>query len=126
MDTAAKVHKLMRGDPTVLPAREVFRMATMGGARALGLSDRIGSLEPGKLADIALVDVRAPELTPLFDVYSQLVYAIKGAHVRTVLVGGRVIVRDRVMTTVDTAEVVARVSQTQQRIRDAVNGASSQ
>lgn len=116
MDTAAKAHKLMRGDPTAMPAREVFRMATMGGARALGLSERIGSLETGKLADIVLIDLTAPELSPLYDVYSQLVYTIKGGHVRTVLVGGRVVVREREMLTLNAAEVVGRVRQIQQRI----------
>lgn len=116
MDTAAKAHKLVRNDPTVLPAREVFKMATLGGARALGLEDRIGSIEPGKQADLVLVDVSQPETTPLYDVYSQLVYAIKGAAVRTVLVAGRVVVRDRKMLTVDAAEVMARSRALQARI----------
>jgi len=108
MDATAKVHKLVRRDPTAMPAREVFRLATHGGARALGLGDRVGSLEAGKLADLVLVDVESPEATPLHDVYSQLVYALKGASVRTVVVGGRVVLRDRTMTTLDTAEVLAR------------------
>jgi 5-methylthioadenosine/S-adenosylhomocysteine deaminase len=116
MDTAAKVHKLVRNDPTVMPAREVFRMATIGGALALGLGDRIGSIEPGKEADLVLIDTRIPELTPLYDVYSHLVYAVKGAHVRTVLIGGRVVVKDRVMTTVDVGEVMARSREIQKRI----------
>ena len=98
MDTAAKVHKLVRSDPTVMPAKEVFRMATRGGAKALGLDALVGSLEAGKRADVVLIDVRQPELTPMYDVYSHLVYAIKGAHVKTVLVDGRVILRDRKMT----------------------------
>ena len=118
MDFAAKAHKLVRGDPTVLPARDVFRMATIGGARALGMADRLGSIERGKQADLVLVDVRSPELTPLYDVYSHLVYAIKGHAVRTVLVGGRVVVRDRRMLTVDTAEVMARARALQKRILD--------
>ncbi len=116
MDFAAKAHKLERRDPTVLPAREVFRMATRGGARALGLSDRIGSIEPGKQADLVVVDVSQPELTPLYDVYSHLVYAIKGASVRTVLVGGRVVLKDRRMLTLDTAEVLARTEVLKRRI----------
>jgi 5-methylthioadenosine/S-adenosylhomocysteine deaminase len=116
MDTAAKVHKLVRGDPTVMPARDVFRLATIDAARALGLSDRIGSLEPGKLADLAIVELDVPELTPLYDVYSHLVYAIKGSHVRTVVVDGKVVVRERRMTTVDTDQVLARCRQIQRRI----------
>ena len=110
MDTAAKVHKLFREDPTVMPARTVFEMATRGGAKALGLGDRIGSIEVGKRADLVLIDLSAPELHPLYDVYSHLVYAVKGAHVRTVVVDGRVIVKDRKITTVDVDEVLQRVA----------------
>jgi 5-methylthioadenosine/S-adenosylhomocysteine deaminase len=118
MDTAAKVHKLVRGDPTVLPARQVFELATLGGARVLGLADRIGSIEVGKQADLVLVDTRQPELTPLHDPYSQLVYAVDGGHVRTVVVAGRIVVRDRRMTTVDADEVMARVEKIAERIRN--------
>ncbi len=108
MDFAAKVHKVVRRDPTAMSAREVFRLATRGGARALGLGDRIGSLEAGKLADLVLVDVTSPEATPLHDVYSHLVYTLKGGSVRTVIVGGRIVLRDRAMATLDTAEVLQR------------------
>jgi 5-methylthioadenosine/S-adenosylhomocysteine deaminase len=116
MDTAAKVHKLYREDPTVLPAPVVFRMATMGGAEALGLADEIGSLESGKLADIVLIDVDRPELTPLYDVYSQLVYVIKGPYVSSVLVGGKFVVRDHKVLTVDVEEVMAKARELQQKI----------
>jgi 5-methylthioadenosine/S-adenosylhomocysteine deaminase len=68
----------------------------------------VGSLESGKLADLVLVDASSPEATPLYDVYSQLVYTLKGSSVRTVVVGGRVVLRDRQSTTLDTAEVLAR------------------
>lgn len=116
MDTAAKLHKLVREDPTAMPATTVFHMATMGGARALGLDDRLGSLEAGKLADIVLIDVRAPELTPLYDVYSHLVYAIKGGHVSTVLVGGQVVVRDGDVVTVDEIGVMKKANELKQQI----------
>jgi len=118
MDIAARVHKLFREDPTVMPARVVFKMATLGGARALGMGDRIGSIEAGKQADLVLVDLRQPELTPLYDPYSHLVYAIKGGHVRTVLVGGRVVVRDGKMTTLDAEEVMARANVIRSHIRN--------
>jgi len=117
MDSVAKVHKLFRHDPTVLPAREVFRLATLGGARALGLGDRIGSIEKGKQADLVLVDASGAEATPLHDVYSQLVYALKGGSVRTVVVAGRVVVRDRRVTTLNEAEVLARARAIAARIR---------
>jgi 5-methylthioadenosine/S-adenosylhomocysteine deaminase len=120
MDTTAKVHKLVRSDPTVMPARDVFRMATRGGAKALGLDALVGSLEAGKRADVVLVDLRAPELTPIYDVYSHLVYAIKGGNVRTVLVDGRVVVRDRKMTTVDESEVLAKGREIQKRIQESL------
>ncbi|MGH9333449.1 MAG: amidohydrolase family protein [Vicinamibacteria bacterium] len=120
MDTAAKVHKLYRSDPTVLPAREVFRMATRGGAKALGLDSLVGSLEEGKRADVVLIDLDRPELTPLYDVYSHLVYAIKGAHVTTVVIDGRVVVRDRKMTTVDERKVMERAREIQKRILESL------
>jgi 5-methylthioadenosine/S-adenosylhomocysteine deaminase len=116
MDTAAKVHKLFRGDPTVLPAKIVFEMATLGGARALGLDERVGSIEAGKLADIVLVDARDPSLVPLYDVYSHLVYAVKGGDVATVVVNGRVVVREGRMTTVDEEEVMAKARELKARV----------
>ncbi len=120
MDTAAKLHKIVRRDPTLLDARTVFEMATLGGARALGLEDRVGSIEEGKLADLVLIDLSAPELVPLYDVYSHLVYTIKGGHVTTVIVDGRIVVRDRNVVTVDTAEVVAKARELQVKIRESL------
>jgi 5-methylthioadenosine/S-adenosylhomocysteine deaminase len=117
MDAVAKVHKLFRRDPTVMPARDVLRLATRDGARSLGLGDRVGSIEKGKLADLVLVDATGPEAIPLHDVYSQLVYTLKGGAVRTVVVGGRVVLRDRRSTTLDTAEVLARARAIAGRIR---------
>jgi len=116
MDTCAKIHKLQAGNPAAMPAKQVFMLATLGGAKALGLEKQIGSLEKGKRGDVVLIDLRAPELTPLYDVYSQLVYAIKGGHVETVVVDGRVIVEGREVQTVDTAEVVARSRAIQTKI----------
>jgi 5-methylthioadenosine/S-adenosylhomocysteine deaminase len=116
MMTAAKMHKAFRNDTTAMAARDVLAMATIGGARALGLADRIGSIEAGKLADLAIVDPRVPELTPLYDVYSALVYTAKGADVRTVIVDGRVVVRDRKVTTMDADTVMSHARTIQQRI----------
>jgi len=120
MDTAAKVHKLYRSDPTVMPAKEVFRVATRGGAKALGLDSLVGSLEVGKRADVVLIDLNQPELTPMYDVYSHLVYAIKGANVRTVVVDGRVVVRDRKMTTLDEKKVMEKAREIQKRILESL------
>lgn len=120
MDTAAKLHKFAAGDPTRLPAETVFRMATAGGARVLGLQDRIGSLEVGKLADIVLVETRRPGLTPLYRPYSHLVYAVRGSDVRTVLVNGRVVVRDREILTVDEEAVMAKAREFRDRAAEVV------
>ena len=117
MDTAAKVHKLYRQDPTAMPARDVFRMATIGAAEALGLADDVGSIEPGKLADLVLIDLDKPELTPLYNVYSHLVYVIKGPFVRSVMVGGEWVVRDREVLTMEVEEVLTKARQIQERIR---------
>ena len=93
-------------------------MATMGGARVLNLHDEIGSLEPGKRADIVLVDTRRPGLTPLYRVYSHLVYAARGSDVTTVIVNGRVVVRDREILTVDEEEVMERARGFGDRVRE--------
>ncbi len=118
MDAAAKLQKFMLGDPAALPAETVFRMATMGGARVLNLHDEIGSLEPGKRADIVLVDTRRPGMTPLYRVYSHLVYAARGSDVTTVIVNGRVVVRDREILTVDEEEVMERARGFGDRVRE--------
>ena len=120
MDAAAKLHKFVSGDPSVLPAETVFRMATAGGARALNLHDRIGSLEPGKLADVVLLDVGRPGLTPLYRVYSHLVYAARGSDVTTVLVNGRVVVENGQVVTLDEAEIMERARGFGGQIREVV------
>jgi 5-methylthioadenosine/S-adenosylhomocysteine deaminase len=107
-DLAAKLQKLVRNDPQALPATKAFEMATMGGARVLGLEKEIGSLETGKRADLITIDLNAPNAVPLYDVYSQLVYALKGANVRDVVINGREVVRDRRCVTLDSPAVLAK------------------
>jgi 5-methylthioadenosine/S-adenosylhomocysteine deaminase len=85
-------------------------MATLGGARALGMEDRIGSLETGKRADIVVVDVSGARMTPMYNPVSHLVYAAKGADVRHVVVEGRIVMRDRAVLTLDERAVVARAA----------------
>jgi 5-methylthioadenosine/S-adenosylhomocysteine deaminase len=101
MDTAAKLHKLTTGDPKVLTAEEALALATIGGARALHMDSDIGSLETGKRADIVVVDLDALNQTPRYNIYSHLVYATKAAEVRTVVIEGRVVMRDRRLLTLD-------------------------
>jgi 5-methylthioadenosine/S-adenosylhomocysteine deaminase len=109
MDTAAKVHKVNRLDPTVMDAATVLRMATIDAARVLGLGHAIGSLEPGKRADLIVVDTSKPHLTPMYDPVSHLVYAVNGGDVRHVVINGRVVMADRELLTIDLDEVLGEV-----------------
>ncbi|MBW2108703.1 MAG: amidohydrolase [Deltaproteobacteria bacterium] len=95
MDTLAKLHKVQTLDPTVLDARTVVKMATLDGACVLGLDACIGSLEPGKKADLIIVDVDQPHLVPMYNVYSHLVYTVSGHDVVTAIVNGRILMQDR-------------------------------
>lgn len=101
MDTAAKLHKLISNDPKVLNAEQAFEMATIRGARALHLEDKIGSIETGKLADIVILDFDSLNQTPFYSVYSSLVYATKANDVRTVIINGKVVMRDKRLLTLD-------------------------
>ncbi|MBN1264920.1 MAG: amidohydrolase family protein [Anaerolineales bacterium] len=89
------------GDPTFNPALDVVRMATSDAARAMGLGEKLGSLEPGKYADLIMIELNKPHLTPLFDVYSQLVYAVGREDVSDVFIHGKAVMRDRRLLTLD-------------------------
>ena len=106
MRLAATLQAVRRG-PGALPAREVLWMATRGGARALGLEDQIGSIEPGKRADLIAVDRDRPHLQPDRDPWSTLVYAARGPDVRLTMVDGEVLVDDFALTRVDALAVAA-------------------
>ncbi|MBB3950171.1 amidohydrolase family protein [Aureimonas jatrophae] len=103
--------KLLAGSRRPLPARDVVRMATVEGARALGLEARIGSLEPGKQADLLRVDLSAARLQPIYDTHAALVFAATPADIRATMVAGRWLMRDRVVETVDEAKAVADARQ---------------
>jgi 5-methylthioadenosine/S-adenosylhomocysteine deaminase len=109
MGTAAKLHKVIQMDSTVMDAKTVLKMATINGAKALGLEDRVGSIEPGKLADLIIVDTRKPHLAPMHSYYSQLVYAASGADVKTSIIGGRVVMHDRELLLVDLPSIMQDV-----------------
>ncbi len=113
---AALLQKVTTGDPTVLPAPAVLELATLGGARALSLADRIGSITPGKEADLVLVDLEHPRLTPRHDVLSLLAYSGQDGDVDTVLVAGRVVVRDGRVLTVDEERVRAEAAARARRL----------
>ncbi len=101
MDTAAKLHKLTSNDPKTLPAETAFEMATIRGARALHLDKITGSIETGKRADIAIVDLDSLNQVPYFNIYSALVYSTKASDVRTVIINGRVVMLDRRLLTLN-------------------------
>ncbi|MGD9497716.1 MAG: amidohydrolase family protein [Armatimonadota bacterium] len=113
---AALIAKVRENDPTAVPAQAALRMATIGGAQALHLSDRIGSLEPGKRCDCILVDLREPHLQPGHNPVSDLIYAARASDVRTTIVNGRVLMRDRELLTIDLQETVAHVTASAARL----------
>lgn len=119
MKYAALLQKAVNRRADVVVAEEVFRMATHGGATAIGLGDRLGLLAPGYLADVVLVDARGPHMTPLHDPLAALVYSARGSDVDTVLVGGAVVVRGGVVATLDEQRVVRDVAQRASAVRAA-------
>ena len=116
MDIAAKLQKVATGDPRVLPAEQAFAMATILGARAAGIDKMTGSLERGKRADLITIRLDAPHAEPMYNVYSQLAYALKASDVADVMVNGRAIVRDRKMLTLDQAAVMAKAVEYGERV----------
>jgi 5-methylthioadenosine/S-adenosylhomocysteine deaminase len=104
-------------DPAAIKAATVVRMGTLGGAEALGIDHLVGSLEPGKRADLILLDLDQLHLVPLYNPYSHLAYAALGSDVETVVIDGRVVMRDRELLTIDQTEVVARVREIASVIR---------
>ena len=119
MRFAALLHKVKTGDPQVLPATTALEMATIHGARALGLEKQVGSLEVGKRGDVIVVSTASARMTPMYNPISHLVYAARGADVRTVIVNGRVLMRDRRMLTLDEPAVLTEA----RRFADAVRAA---
>ena len=105
MDTAAKLHKVFSGDPKVISAQEAFEMATIRGAQALHLDRDIGSIEVGKRADLVIIDRDDLHQIPLYNVYSDLVYATKASDVLTVLINGVTVMRERKLLTLDEAAI---------------------
>ncbi len=108
MDLAAKLQKITKMDPRALGAKAVVEMATIEGAKAVHLEKEIGSLEAGKKADLILIDLSEPNAVPMYDVYSQLAYALKATNVDTVVVAGRVLMRDHKLLTLHEGEILAK------------------
>jgi len=108
MDLAAKLAKITKNDPLALNAKAVVEMGTSDGARALHMEKEIGSLEPGKKADLILIRLDRPNAVPIYDIYAQLAYALKGSDVETVIIGGRVVMRDQNLLTVKEDEAISK------------------
>ena len=108
MDLTAKLAKINKMDPLAMNAQAVVEMATIEGARAIHLDKEIGSLEPGKKADLILIDLDEPNAVPIYDIYAALAYALKGSDVQTVIIGGKVVMRDRKLLTLNEPEILAK------------------
>ena len=108
IDLAAKLAKISKMDPLALNAKAVVEMATIAGARALHMEKEIGSLETGKKADMILISLDEPNAVPMYDVYAQIAYSLKGSDVETVVIGGRVVMRERKLLTVDEPRVLEK------------------
>jgi 5-methylthioadenosine/S-adenosylhomocysteine deaminase len=111
MNLAADLQKVTSGDPTVLNAEQAIAMATIVGARVAGLEKDIGSLESGKRADLIALRLDRPHAVPLYNVYSQIVYALKGSDVQDVMVNGKPIVRDGRSLTLDEPLVLSKAKE---------------
>jgi 5-methylthioadenosine/S-adenosylhomocysteine deaminase len=121
MHLAALVHKAVVRDPVVISAREAVQMATIQGAKALSMADLIGSIEVGKRADLAVVDQNSLHIMPHFEttdvnMYSRLVYAARSTDVQDVIINGRVVMRNRQLTTIDEESLLQQVSQIGQEV----------
>lgn len=106
LSTAAKLHKAISGDPTILDARTALLMATRWAGEALGLGDMIGSIEKGKRADLVMIDLNKPHLLPVYDIYSHIVYASRPSDICMVMVDGRILVNDGRLTIKDEDEIL--------------------
>lgn len=111
MDLASKLQKTNRVDPRALGAKGALEMATIEGARALHMEKDIGSLEPGKKADFVILNLDAPNAVPMYDVYSQIVYALKASEVQTLVVGGKILLKDGKLLTVDQEAAMAKAKE---------------
>jgi 5-methylthioadenosine/S-adenosylhomocysteine deaminase len=117
MDLAAKLQKTAKADPRALGARGALEMATIEGARALHMEKDLGSLESGKKADLVILTLDTPNAVPMYDVYSQIVYAIKASEVQTVVVAGKILLKDGKLLTVDEPAAMAKAKEYAKKVQ---------
>jgi 5-methylthioadenosine/S-adenosylhomocysteine deaminase len=122
MDTAAKLHKVHRLDPTVMPAQTVLEMATLGGSRVLGMEKEIGSLEAGKKADVIVLELNRPHLQPVYNLVSHLVYSAAGADVRDVIIDGKLVMENRKLLTLDEGQILEKMKGIKENILQRIKG----
>ena len=121
MRTASFLQKVATSDPTPCSAKTALQMATIGGARRSGMEKQIGSLEPGKRADVIIVSMSAARQTPMYDPVSHLVYVTRGDDVQTTIVNGKVLMRNRKVLTLDRAAILRVRAIWADKVRAAVN-----
>jgi 5-methylthioadenosine/S-adenosylhomocysteine deaminase len=114
--SAARLQKIGKMDPKALTARDVLEMATIGGARVLGLGDKIGTLEAGKRADVIVIDLSQPKSQPVYSVESAIVYAASGSSVTTTICDGKILMKDRQVRTVDVTAAIAKAKEYRDRV----------
>lgn len=112
----AKLQKALNDDPTILPAKEMVQIATIGGAKALKKCDQIGSIEVGKKADIILIDTNSIEAQPMYDPYSHLVYTLSSEQIKDVIINGKIVMKDRKLVNVDKNELIEKAKYYQKKI----------
>jgi len=117
MDLAAKLAKITKMSPLALNAKAVVEMATIDGARALHMESEIGSLEKGKKADLIVISLDEPNAVPVYDIYAQLAYALKANDVETVIIGGRVVMKDHKLLTVDEEAAIAKAKEYGEKVK---------
>jgi 5-methylthioadenosine/S-adenosylhomocysteine deaminase len=117
LSTTAKLHKAINADPEFLPARDAFALLTIGGARALGKEQDLGSLEAGKCADLLIIDLQNLQSQPLYHPYSQLVYALGAEQIRDVMVAGNFVLKKRQLSNLDEAELISTAQEYQIKIQ---------
>lgn len=118
MDTLSKTQKIKTMDPSVMDAKTVVKMATIDGAKVLGMEREIGSIEAGKKADIIVLDFKKPHLTPLYNPYSHLVYSADGADVKHSIINGRIVMENRELLSIDLNEVIEKANMEAKRVKE--------
>lgn len=105
MVQVGKIHKLFNNDRTILPSIELVEMATIGGAKVLGLDKEVGSIEVGKKADLALIETKSVNMQPIYDYYAAIVYSANASNIDTVIVDGKVVVKNKKLISGDFTEI---------------------